>query len=150
MESIRLLLVRSHNLNPTLNVDIHELWSLAFRVVLCPFRYWYKSTLALVLYLMIVSSIAAYDVAMTIKYASCLIDMELNPIGRWIMRLDSLPMGATPDVRIFLSLKILGTLVVLYTMYKLYRRKVRIGHPVALGVASFQLYLGYYLTYVLP
>jgi hypothetical protein len=103
-------------------------------------------------YLLIVASVAVYDFVLTIIYAPVLQFMEENPLGRWLMGLDRLDLafGESPDLTLFLTMKTIGTLTVLATMYVLVQWRSRIGHPVALGVSSFQICLAGYLTFAVP
>jgi hypothetical protein len=115
-----------------------------------PFVFWYSSTLSIVLYSGVVAGVSFYDLFLTVKYSESLEHMEMNPLGRWLMGLDYLRFGEQPDITLFLAMKTLGTLFVLFVMVALFKRATRIGHPVALGVASFQLLLAFYLTCWLP
>jgi hypothetical protein len=124
--------------------------ALVGKMVLAPLRFWYSSLIAIYSYLTVVASVSIYDFVLTVQYAECLEQMEENPIGRWIMGLDHLKFGQIADPTMFLILKALGTILVLAIMYVLFTRRTRIGHPVALGVASFQIVLACYLTCVLP
>ncbi|MFY8201099.1 MAG: hypothetical protein ACOVLE_10535 [Pirellula staleyi] len=122
------------------------------RAVLAELARWQSVRVSIFIYLLIVASVAVYDFVLTIKYSSMLQFMEENPVGRWLMGLDKLSrdFGETPDLTLFLTLKTIGTLTVLATMYLLFRWRSRIGHPVALGVSSYQIYLAGYLTFALP
>ncbi|MEQ1825643.1 MAG: hypothetical protein ABL921_06835 [Pirellula sp.] len=114
------------------------------------YSFWRSSTFAISIYLATVASVAFYDSVLTIRYAESLEYMEQNPAGRWLMGLNYLKWGEQPDLTLILTMKTLGTLIVLATMYTLFKRRTRIGHPVALGVTSFQLVLAFYLTFGLP
>ncbi|MCU0714285.1 MAG: hypothetical protein MUC43_19695 [Pirellula sp.] len=81
------------------------------------------------LYLAIIAMVAAYDIYLTFQYQKTLYEMELNPIGRWIMGLD--------------NLKIPGV----YPVTFLVSRWGRIGHGVGIGVSAFQLGLAAFLTF---
>jgi hypothetical protein len=120
------------------------------RIIAKPISYWRSSTFAIVLYLAIVAGVSIYDFILTIEYSHSLEYMEQNPVGRWLMGLDKLKFGQLPNIGLFLASKAIGTMVVLVTMYYLYTTKIRIGHPVALGVTVFQLLLLCYLTYDFP
>lgn len=110
---------------------------------------WHSTRFSTVFYLMIVAMVAVYDTIMTVLYAASLQFMEENPIGRWLMGLHNLnhSFGETPDLSFFLTMKVLGTLIVLTTMYLLIRWRSRIGNPVSIGVSSFQISLAFYLTF---
>jgi len=113
---------------------------------------WQSTRVSIFSYLLIVASVAVYDFVLTITYAPTLQFMEENPLGRWLMGLDRLELafGESPDLTLFLTMKTIGTLTVLATMYVLVQWRSKIGHPVALGVSSFQIYLAGYLTFALP
>ena len=109
---------------------------------------WHSTQFSTLCYLMIVTVVAIYDIVLTISYAASLQFMERNPICRWLMGLHNLSpwFGETPDLSCFLAMKILGTMIVLTTMYLLMRWRSRIGYPVSIGVSSFQVMLAIYLT----
>ena len=110
---------------------------------------WHSTQFSSVCYLMIVAIVAVYDTIMTVTYAASLQFMEENPIGRWLMGLHNLSrsFGQTPDLSFFLTMKVLGTVLVLAAMYFLIRWRARIGNPVSIGVSSFQIFLAFYLTF---
>ena len=124
----------------------------ATKAVLAQYARWQSTRVSLFSYLIIVSSVAIYDFVLTITYAPMLQFMEKNPVGRWLMDLDklNLAVGESPDLTMFLTMKTIGTLALLVTMYVLAQSRSRIGHPVALGVSSFQICLAGYLTFALP
>ena len=109
---------------------------------------WPFAVLSVSSYLAIITMVAAYDIQLTIRYAISLKQYERNPIGRWLMNLDRIGTSATPDLTLFLALKIVGTLSVLFVIVGLVRWRARVGHPVGVGVASFQIGLACYLTYM--
>ncbi len=128
-------------------------WAIAFSkrfvhamgVVLCSGL---VTVLSLSMYLAIIAAVALYDIQLTIRYATFLKQYEQNPIGRWLMNLDRIGMNTQPDLTLFLSLKALGTITVLVVILALVRWRARVGHPVGLGVSSFQIWLACYLTYM--
>lgn len=104
------------------------------------------------LYLAIIAMVAAYDIYLTFQYQKTLYEMELNPIGRWIMGLDNLKVPGVypvtpPNVLPFVLLKSTGTLIVLGSISFLVSRWGRIGHGVGIGVSAFQLGLAAFLTF---
>lgn len=105
------------------------------------------SNALLFLYLIVIGAISAYDMLLTIRYAESLRQLEMNPIGRWLMQLDQLPKGSIPDVTLFLIAKGLGTLIVLSVIFFMTQRRAHLGHPVGLGVSACQLMLVFYLCY---
>ena len=112
--------------------------------------FWFRSATACWLYASVIASVAIYDIFLTIKYASSLPQMEVNPVGRWLMNLKDAPMyylDQPPDVLPFLILKGLGTCVVVATIHALVRWKGDMGHAVGFGVSVFQVGLAGYLTF---
>lgn len=108
--------------------------------------------LCALLYLMVIASVAIYDIYLTFQYRKTLYEMELNPIGRWIMGLDNLKIPGVypvdpPNVLPFLLLKAAGTVIVLGAVSFLVARWGRIGHGVGIGVSAFQLGLAAFLTF---
>ena len=105
------------------------------------------TVLSVLTYFAIIATVAAYDIQLTIRYASFLKQYEQNPIGRWLMNLDRIGMNTEPDLALFLVLKAVGTFTVLLVILALVRWRARVGHPVGLGVSAFQLWLACYLTF---
>ena len=105
----------------------------------------------LALYLLVIAGVAAYDCYLTVELAPVLNQTELNPIGRWLMGLDApgkaITRVYTPNIIPFLTLKMTGTFVVLSVIAWLYCRRRPVCHAVGGGVASFQAFLGMFLTY---
>ncbi len=108
---------------------------------------WTSTSLSVATYLIVVSTVAVYDIMLTIRYWRSLKQMEENPIGRWLMNLDRINEGSMPNLSLFIAMKSLGTIIVLLTIYAMVTRSSRLGHPVAVGVSSFQLVLAVYLTF---
>jgi len=117
----------------------------AVKAVLCS---WQVAVLSVSTYLAIISIVAVYDIQLTIKYALFLKQQEQNPIGRWLMNLDQISVNSMPDITLFLVLKAIGTITVLVVIVSLVRWRARVGHPVGLSVAAFQIGLACYLTYM--
>jgi len=115
-----------------------------------PYR-WLISVLASLIYVGVVAGVSAYDIFLTIEYASWLPQLEENPMGRWLMNLEYSPMynlsAPPPNVTYFVLLKILGTSIVVVSLVSLIRWRALIGHAVSLGVSAFQLWLAGYLTF---
>lgn len=108
---------------------------------------WRKSAISTATYLIVIASVAIYDILLTIRYWESLKQLEENPIGRWLMNLDQVEQVAVSDLALFLFMKSIGTIIVLVAVYTLVRSRGRIGHPIAAGVSSFQLMLATYLTF---
>lgn len=103
-------------------------------------------------YLAIIAMVAIYDIYLTFQYQRTLYEMELNPIGRWIMGLDNLKIPGVypvtaPNILPFVLLKSTGTIIVLGSITFLVSRWGRIGHGVGIGVSAFQLGLAAFLTF---
>lgn len=105
------------------------------------------SNLLLSIYLTVIGAISFYDMVLTVRYAESLKQLELNPVGRWLMQLDDIPGHAEPDLTFFLIAKGLGTAIVLLVIFMMTQRRARIGHPVGLGVSLCQVMLAMYLCY---
>jgi len=105
------------------------------------------SNLLLSVYLMIIGAISCYDMLLTVRYAESLQQLELNPIGRWLMQLDQIPSNKIPDVTYFLIAKGIGTAFVLFVIFMMTQRRAKFGHPVGLGVSFCQIALAIYLCY---
>ena len=105
------------------------------------------STVGLCIYLGTIAAVSIYDLALTIKYPLSLKELELNPVGRWLMSLDRLPSGRMPDLGLFLGAKFLGTATVMGVLFWLVGRSGRIGHSVGMGVAVCQIALAIYLHF---
>ena len=108
---------------------------------------WTSTTISIATYLSVVATVAVYDMILTVRYWQSLKEMEVNPIGRWLMNLDRIAEGSMPNLSLFIAMKSIGTIIVLLTIYALVTRRSRLGHPVAVGVTSFQLVLALYLTF---
>jgi len=111
------------------------------------YHFWRSSYLSVATYLTVVATVAIYDMMLTMRYWSSLKQMEENPIGRWLLNLDHIQDGTVPNLALFLSMKAIGTVIVLLTIAFLVTRSSRLGHPVATGVSCFQLGLATYLTF---
>ena len=111
------------------------------------YRHWRESAISTVTYLIVIAAVAIYDILLTIQYRESLKQLEENPIGRWLMNLDQADELAASDLALFLVMKSIGTIIVLVTVYTLIKRRIRIGHPIAAGVTSFQLGLAAHLTF---
>jgi len=105
------------------------------------------SNLLLSMHLVVIGAISFYDMVLTVRYAGSLKQLELNPIGRWLMQLDQIPRDASPDLTLFLLAKGLGTAIVLLAIFVMTQRRARLGHPVGLGVSLCQIMLAMYLCY---
>jgi hypothetical protein len=105
------------------------------------------SNFLLTVYLTVIGAISLYDMVLTVRYSETLKQLELNPIGRWLMQLDQIPKDSLPDLTFFLAAKGLGTVIVLLVIFLMTQRRARLGHPVGAGVSLCQIVLAMYLCY---
>ena len=91
--------------------------------------------------------VSAYDVYLTIKYVDSLPFMELNPIGRWLMMLDAGPECQLSQIAAFIASKFAGNFIAICVIELLASWKRTTASIVAVGVASFQLLLLYFLIF---
>lgn len=83
--------------------------------------------------------VSAYDIYLTIKYVESLSTYELNPIGRWLMRLDAGPQCELSQTASFIAAKFCGNFIALSVIELLGTWKAYIAAAVALAIAAFQL-----------
>ncbi|MCR9294304.1 MAG: hypothetical protein NXI32_16420 [bacterium] len=95
---------------------------------------------------LIIGLVSAYDIFLTIKYVESLPWMELNPVGRWLMQLDSGPECALDQIACFVAAKFSGNFLTLAAIELLCHWKRNVASLVAVGVAAAQLLLLYFLT----
>lgn len=105
------------------------------------------SNLLLTVYLAVIGAISFYDMVLTVRYAPSLKQLELNPIGRWLMQLDHISSASEPNLTTFLAAKAIGTVLVLLVIFIMTQRRARLGHPVGIGVSLCQIALAMYLFY---
>lgn len=105
------------------------------------------SNTLLFFYLGVIGAISFYDMVLTVRYAESLKQLEMNPVGRWLMQLDHIPKNSIPDVSLFLLAKAFGTAIVLLVIFWITRRRARLGHPIGMGVSLCQILLALYLCY---
>jgi len=91
--------------------------------------------------LTVIAGVSAYDTYWSFKNQNTLYDAEQNPIGRWLMELDG------GDVALFMTVKMLGTLIVLNAIPLVGRFRKSWCLPIAGSVATFQLLLFAYLNW---
>ena len=89
----------------------------------------------------IIACVSALDTYLTMKYVSSLYVYELNPIGRWLMDLDTGPDADTKQIAAFITAKFLGTMMVILTIQGLSYWRARWAGLIALSIAAFQLLL---------
>ena len=95
---------------------------------------------------LVIGFVSAYDIFLTVKYVEFLPSMELNPVGRVLMNLDSGPSCRLDQIAGFIALKFCGNFATLVTIELLSYWKRRVAVLVALGITAFQLALLMVLT----
>ena len=98
--------------------------------------------------------VSAYDGYLTVRYQHLLHVLEQNPIGRWIMELDSNLVHdheygyvvANRSLARFLGLKFSGTVVGLGLMLAVHRYKASLGLLITSVMAGLQALLALYLS----
>ena len=103
--------------------------------------------MTLVLCKLLICGVATYDTYLTLKYAEYLDVYEQNPIGRWLLQLDSGPINELQQTAAFVAAKFAGTTLVLLVLQGLCAWRNRTALMVAVPVALFQLGLAYYLLW---
>lgn len=120
---------------PLLNLQTELGWtiSLAKRAI--------QSPLVLLICKLTIGLVSAYDIFLTIKYVESLPSLELNPIGRWLMQLDSGPECQLDQIACFITAKFSGNFITLTVLEFLGTWKRSIATVVAIAVAAAQLIL---------
>lgn len=95
---------------------------------------------------LIIGFVSAYDIFLTIKYVEFLPQMELNPIGRFLMHLDAGPNCELNQIACFVAAKFAGNFLTL-AILEVVRNWHRIAATsIALSVAAVQVWLFLFLT----
>ena len=89
---------------------------------------------------LLIACVSSFDTYLTIRFQEHLFYLEVNPIARFLLRID----GWEPSLLI--GAKFLGSILVLGFITALYCQNRRIGLIVTTALASFQLCLLVYLT----
>lgn len=89
--------------------------------------------------------VSAVDVFLTLKYVNSLPQYELNPIGRWLMSLDSSTECQLSQISCFITAKFAGNFLTLSIIELLCHWKRHVASAVAAAIACFQLMLLYFL-----
>jgi hypothetical protein len=90
--------------------------------------------------LVLIGAVSVYDTWLIIRFSDWITDMEVNPVGRWLLGLGD------GGVEIFVRAKVAGTLIVLSALTGLWLYRSRLTFLVTTSVASCQLLLFVYLT----
>ncbi len=89
---------------------------------------------------LLIGAVSAVDTYWSFKNQEILLEYEQNPVGRWLILLDG------GDVALFMTAKMIGTLVVMCAIPLLYRFRPSWGLTVGISVGTFQLLLFFYLN----
>jgi hypothetical protein len=104
-------------------------------------KYAIHSPLVLLVCKLTIGLVSAYDIFLTIKYVESLPTLELNPIGRWLMQLDSGPECQLDQIACFITAKFSGNFITLALIEFLGSWRRSIATVVAISVATAQLIL---------
>lgn len=89
-----------------------------------------------------IAAVSIYDAYLVILYQNVIINMEENPVGQYLIRMNG------GDVTLFVVSKATGTLLVLGVLATLYRFRRIWAYLVAAGLSAYQFGLLMYLTVV--
>ena len=95
----------------------------------------------------IILVVSAADIYLTVKYVESLPELELNPVGRWLLGFDNGPECKLQHAAAFITAKFAGNVLVLATIEMLAHFRFRQVGFVAAAVALFQILLGVFLCY---
>ena len=103
---------------------------------------WFRYQIAfLSICMLIIIGVSMNDVYWSFKTQEVLLQTEQNPIGTWLIKVDH------GDVALFMTLKMLGNLIVGFAIPALYLFRNRWGLLAAGVVAAFQIGLFAYLNF---
>jgi hypothetical protein len=95
----------------------------------------------------IILVVSALDIYLTVKYVEFLPELELNPVGRWLLGFDNGPVCKLQNAAAFITAKFAGNVLVLAIIEMLAHCRFRKVGFVAASVAFFQILLGLFLCY---
>lgn len=95
----------------------------------------------------IILAVSTLDIYLTVKYVEYLPQLELNPVGRWLLELDHGPKYKLQYAAAFITAKFFGNVVVLAILEMLGHCRFRRVGVVAAAVAVIQITLGAFLLY---
>lgn len=84
---------------------------------------------------LLIGTVSAFDVYMSVEYQNTLYEAEMNPLGRYLMDIKD------GEISLFMGCKSLGTIFTLGILCLLWENHKRIALGVITGVAVFQLLL---------
>jgi hypothetical protein len=88
-----------------------------------------------------IAAVSMYDVYWSFKVQDVLIEYEQNPIGTWLINLDN------GDIALFMTIKMMGTMVVILAIPGLYFFRRCWGLICCTAVGTFQALLLCYLNF---
>jgi hypothetical protein len=91
--------------------------------------------------------VSAFDIYLTVKYVEFMPELELNPLGRWLLGVDNGPRCELQHAAAFITAKFAGNVLVLAIIEALAHCNFRMVGFVAGAVALFQLLLGLFLYF---
>ena len=80
-----------------------------------------------------IATVSCIDLYWAIRIRETLLELELNPIGVFLLRVGG--------IELFMALKMFGTILVLFILSYLYRRRPRVAWCVVVPLFVFQLIL---------
>lgn len=95
----------------------------------------------------IILAVSALDIYLTVKYVEFMPQLELNPVGRWLLGVDNGPECKLQHAAAFITAKFAGNVIVLATIEMLAHCRFRRVGFVAAAVALFQISLGIFLLF---
>ncbi len=95
----------------------------------------------------IILVVSAFDIYLTVKYVEYLPELELNPVGRWLLGVDKGPRCDLQQAAAFITAKFAGNVLVLAIIETLAHCRFRRVGFVAGAVALFQILLGVFLCF---
>jgi hypothetical protein len=95
----------------------------------------------------VILTVSGMDIYLTVKYVEYMPQLELNPIGRWILGVDEGPHCKLQQAAAFITAKFAGNVMVLAIIEMLAHCRFRRVGFVAAAVALFQILLGIFLLY---
>ena len=87
-----------------------------------------------------IAAVSAYDTYLTVKFCEQLPQLELNPVGRWLLDLDA------GEPALLIGAKFMGSTLVMGILFVLQQRHRRIGMMVTTIITGLQIALLGYLT----
>lgn len=98
-----------------------------------------KDAIAFEVLCFIIALISAVDLYWIGKTRDAILEMEENPVGRFLINLDK------GDTSLFMAVKFLGTMAALYLLFKLKRYNFKYTLLITLTIAIAQVFLLIYL-----